>query len=381
MSRMSLFNFDSIPLNVHGDVTIYGAGYNCLELLVTLSRSGKIEKLNIQCIVDSDVKKQGGAIFGIPIVPVESLLSLDVDSPVIITPYEHSLEIGNFLEKKGFKSLYYASPHRADQALTRRIIDEQYLSERDNWDCIKRENAQKIDGVRERLHDEESVEIFDAFLASRFECNHSKLENGSLSREYYPEGVITLGSGEVFVDCGVFDGRSILDFIDHCKDYQHIYAFEPDPMQYELSKTFLNSLKIERCELSNCGVYSEKGAIEFYSTFGGGSGIVKDQTTFSNKFTTEKIVINTETLDHLIYGNVYRPTYIKMDIEGAELEALKGAKNILCRDLPKLAICVYHKPTDIWEIPCWVIENFPQYTLYLRQHELYTDIVMYAVAK
>lgn len=380
MRKMALFS-DRSPLAVHGNVIIYGGGVNCAELLVKLKRSNQLKELNVECIIDRDRAKHGRKIFDIPIRPIETLLNCRADTPVIITPYEPSLEIGHFLENNGFRNLYYVSPHRADQALTRRIIEESYLSDRKYWDHIKSENAGVIETVRENLHDIESVKIYDAFIESRFKLDQKGLEKGLLSREYYPEDVIKMGSNEVFVDCGIFNGNSILDFISHCKEYEYIYGFEPDPMQYELSKTFIESLNIKNYELSDNALYGTSEKVEFFTTFGGGSGIIADETTFSKKFETENIIVHTETLDHFLSTRHHCPTYIKMDIEGAELEALKGAKATISKNSPKLAICVYHKPTDIWEIPYWIIKNFPQYTLYLRQHELYTDIVLYAVLK
>lgn len=67
----------------------------------------------------------------------------------------------------------------------------------------------------------------------------------------------------------------------------------------------------------------------------------------------EGCVIETVALDELIDERV---TFLKMDIEGAEAEAIKGAKNIIQKDKPKLAICIYHKPNDLWEIPLMIHE-------------------------
>lgn len=76
-----------------------------------------------------------------------------------------------------------------------------------------------------------------------------------------------------------------------------------------------------------------------------------------------------------------RVTTIKMDIEGSELEALKGARETIRRDKPKLAICIYHKTEDLWEIPLYIKSLIPEYRFYIRHHGpsgLY-DSVLYAV--
>ena len=73
-------------------------------------------------------------------------------------------------------------------------------------------------------------------------------------------------------------------------------------------------------------------------------------------------------------------TYIKMDIEGAELAALEGSAATIRRNRPKLAICVYHRPSDYFDIPRWIDGMQCDYRLYLRQHSSFNiDTVLYAI--
>ena len=68
-----------------------------------------------------------------------------------------------------------------------------------------------------------------------------------------------------------------------------------------------------------------------------------------------------------------------MDIEGAESEALKGAENLIKQSDMDLAICLYHKPRDIFEIPK-LISAFGSYSYYLRLYGCHgMDLVMYAI--
>jgi hypothetical protein len=84
------------------------------------------------------------------------------------------------------------------------------------------------------------------------------------------------------------------------------------------------------------------------------------------------------TLDELLYD--YTPTYIKMDIEGGELEALKGARNIIKSAMPILAICVYHKQSDFWEIPLLIRSITEGYRFFLRAYSWSGfEVVCYAV--
>ena len=72
-------------------------------------------------------------------------------------------------------------------------------------------------------------------------------------------------------------------------------------------------------------------------------------------------------------------TFIKMDIEGAEMEALEGAKQTIERNRPKLAISIYHKEEDLWEIPFYILSKYPWYKIYMRHYTLTTnETVLYA---
>ena len=72
-------------------------------------------------------------------------------------------------------------------------------------------------------------------------------------------------------------------------------------------------------------------------------------------------------------------TFIKMDVEGAELKALYGAEKIIKANRPKLAICLYHKPEDIIEIPEYIINLGLDYSLYIRHQSFCTgETILYA---
>ena len=87
---------------------------------------------------------------------------------------------------------------------------------------------------------------------------------------------------------------------------------------------------------------------------------------------------NANSLDNVLFDAV-PATFIKMDIEGAERKTIEGAENIIKKYRPKLAICVYHRADDIFEIPLAIKKLVPEYKLYLRQHSnSLLDTVLYA---
>lgn len=173
---------------------------------------------------------------------------------------------------------------------------------------------------------------------------------------------------EIFVDGGCFDGSTSLGFIDWCKKVNrggYLYAWEPDPNNQEKCRKALENKEIAY-QMIPKGLWSEYAEMSFKSN-GGSSSITEDGD----------VHIIADCIDRCIDAPV---TFIKMDIEGAEYQAILGAKNIINKYKPKLAICVYHKPEDIWELP-WLIHKInPEYKSYLR-HYSFGDVetVLYAL--
>ena len=121
-------------------------------------------------------------------------------------------------------------------------------------------------------------------------------------------------------------------------------------------------------EIIPFGLWSKRTELKFLAGKKVGSRISKNGTEF----------VPVDTIDHVCASD--KVTFIKMDIEGAELEALRGAADVIRRDKPKLAISIYHKPKDYFEIPFFVKELVPEYRLYIRHHKMvYFDTVLYAV--
>lgn len=176
---------------------------------------------------------------------------------------------------------------------------------------------------------------------------------------------------EIFIDAGCFDGASLVDFIKWCEgNYQKIYAFEPLEQSFKLAERRLKEYK--NIELVKCALADKDGNAEFTYSFDGLMG-----ARLGNKGNRTETVLM-RSIDSLLNGD--RATFIKMDIEGAELEALKGAKQTIMVYKPKLAISLYHKNEDIIEIPLWIHEIMPEYKFYLRHYSnKQWDFVLYCI--
>lgn len=209
-------------------------------------------------------------------------------------------------------------------------------------------------GIREKIIDYGSL-INSIIEDQYFDLEYLKVDNDK----------------EIFLDVGCYDGNSSINFKKWCGEHEYfIYAFEPDSRCIETCILNLNNQKINY-KLIPKGVWSDEMQISFFYSDYGDSCICRE---------CGSVGIPVISLDKELQDE--RVTFIKMDIEGAELQALIGAKKIIRKNKPKLAISVYHKKEDIFEIPQVILEYYSGYTLYLRHYSIDSnETVLYAIPK
>jgi FkbM family methyltransferase len=170
---------------------------------------------------------------------------------------------------------------------------------------------------------------------------------------YYDLDLIKCDENEVFVDCGAFDGDSILTFIkQYGGKYKSIYGYELTHATYK--KALENTKGHERIYIRNAGVADKNGTMTFQDMLIPGGNRLMDGGN---------AVGNIVKMDDDIHEDI---TFIKMDIEGAEIAALLGAAEHIKRTKPKLAISLYHKLSDLINIPKLIHLLVPEYKLYFQ---------------
>lgn len=170
---------------------------------------------------------------------------------------------------------------------------------------------------------------------------------------------------EVFIDGGAYDGGTAIDFTKWSPGGGSVIAWEPDcDNQKKCRKLFEE--KGLTYELISKGLWNEKAELR----------LKMDQT--ASRITEDgDIRIEVDSIDNLVKAPA---TFIKMDIEGSEYQALRGAEKTIQKYKPRLAICVYHKPEDIWELPWLIHEIHPEYRFYLRHYSFAdNETVLYAL--
>lgn len=294
-------------------------------------------------IIDNDKRKWGSVRGVIPVSNPNILQNEDTEKTVVLISGMHTGEIGRQLEQMQIHNYY-----------------SEFWMSSEIKDCYKFEtDTDKINLVKGFLSDQHSKDVLDAIVEKRkigF-MDYTDINEWSETEYFLEEFWRPDKCGkEVFVDGGGYTGDTIEEFINWTKgNYQRVYSFEPQKDKARIigEKMWQWGDKVRFYEK---GLWSCDTSLSFENGNDMYSGRIVDTTG-------KEEVIETVSLDEVVKEKV---TFLKLDIEGAEIEALKGAKNIIQRDKPKLAICIYHKPDDLWEIPLMVHQMVPEYRMYIR---------------
>lgn len=230
------------------------------------------------------------------------------------------------------------------------------------------DNREAFEQTYNWLEDDLSKDTMKAYMDGNMNGFMRPMADCYVPNQYFiPE--VTFHANEVYIDCGMYDGDTIIEFMNRCSDYAYIVGFEPDKNNIEKFK--LRGLNMDKLAVYNKGVWSKEAVLGFSA----------DGTSASSVAESGETLISVMSIDSL---NLKEPvTFIKMDIEGSELEALRGAEDTIRRDMPKLAICVYHKKEDLITIPQYIksLESAGHtYSFFLRHHSLYRhETVLYAI--
>jgi len=215
-----------------------------------------------------------------------------------------------------------------------------------------KEHEKEIDHLRTILADDKSREVLNNLIEYRLS---GKIEY--LFRADTPDAenwnLLKLSDEEIYMDLGAYTGDTVSDFLSQVNSYKSIYAVEPEDRNFR--KLGENTAGLENIQLIQAAIGGEPGEIMFTHGVGRGGARGKGKTR----------PVPMETVDHILGGKV--ATFIKMDLEGEELQAIEGARNTISTYSPQLLIAAYHRIADFWEIPEKVLSCSSDYRVYLRK--------------
>lgn len=216
-----------------------------------------------------------------------------------------------------------------------------------------RQNEELFDKAYDLLYDEKSKRDFVDVLNFKISGKVEYLFRCHCDKNLLYSDILHLDCDESIVDLGAYDGDTIREFLSVTKGkYKKIIAFEPDEKNF--AKLKKKTASLNDIEYYNLGAWDKKETLLFSKKGGRNS-----------RQNSEGIEMQFDSVDNIISGEV---TFIKMDIEGAELKALDGAKGTIQRYKPKLYVCGYHRNEDFFALPLKINELYSGYRIYFRAH-------------
>jgi FkbM family methyltransferase len=312
------------------------------------------------CVSDNNPAKWNKDYLGLRCVPPRELLQMKGDIGVYVSVI-NSAPVIDELTAMGFRHIinnFCGIPYSMLAGL-RSLYHESYKTAKD-----------ELAEAFSLMGDERSKEVFLTRLhyclfPEEFGSSPAPLRRIHDPNQYFPPEIIHLRDDEVFVDGGGYVGDTVEDFMNRSKgEFEHIYSFEPDADNYKKLSDNISALQPtvrDKITAYQLGLWDCEKASGFAGV-ATGTHVLEQSSDFA---LTHQIML--DSLDRVL-GEFAKVTFIKMDVEGSEKKAIDGAREIIGNNRPKLAICVYHRPHDIFDLPLKIHKLNPNYRLYLRHH-------------
>jgi len=327
-------------------LAIVGAADEGVRLAGLCARHG----IDVRAIADDNPAKQGLAVHGTSVTTVDALSALPRDLPVIVASHR-SLKPVRRIRQMGFTCV---APFLLLQALDPVRFPPHMFHDGLLEDLV--DNLPRYRELGALLEDDFSRAVLSAAINYRLDGDPEALDPVVEWDLYGPGRLVEYGDDEVYVDGGTFDGDTIRLFIDRVQGrFSRVIGFEPDPATFQRLKA--NFAQEPRVEPVNAGLHRAYGTLRFDDAGTRGSVLVE----------TGGISVPVVPLDDILKGE--RVSYIKMNIEAAEIDALAGAARSIEHWKPKLAISAYHKPSHLWQVPEAIRAIRGDYRLFFRQHD------------
>lgn len=350
-------------------IFIYGASLSAKMVLNVLKRHGI--PLEGFC-VDAQFYKKGMYKEGLPIMLVDKLVvesNRGEDIAIIVA----------FTVEKKLDFRRYGHIQIIDRDFWLFGTAYNYIGNEIDFDFWEK-NRDRFETLYDALEDEKSKACMLAYINQKISGDFRYLESLYGSNQYYEKELVDIGNVRCMVDCGTYDGDSFRIF---CQNYEKVVGrqynetavlLEPSKEAYDKLKS-LNIADKKKLIIENYGVWESEGCL-YFSEDGTSSRIEKRGTDMAR----------VNKLDNIAY-EIFRENnfkagegFIKMDIEGSELNALRGGSNLVQKYHPILAVCVYHKKEDLITIPAYIKSLYEEYRFFLRIYSRYAkELVLYAI--
>ncbi len=321
-------------------IFLYGMGDGAEKILSVLERRG----VSIAGFFASDEFVRGHSFKGHLVRKYSEVRAEHPDLVALLAfaiDYEPMLSRLNQIDKE---CEFYA-PDVPVIPMDEQVFDLDYL----------RRHEPELDEVYHRLADEQSRRVFRDVLDYKISGKIRYLR-GCETETAEAYRLLELSPGEAYVDLGAYNGDTVREFLRYCPSYERIIAFEPDSRNFRKLTAYLKESRVERAKAYPFGAWSEPGTLYFKGGKGGRNSMLSKEGSRA---------VEVDTVDRVCTGRV---SLLKLDVEGAESEAVRGASCTIREQKPKIMLSAYHKNEDLFALPLQILELNPAYRVYLRHH-------------
>ncbi|WP_312352961.1 FkbM family methyltransferase [Aminipila sp.] len=363
-------------------IIIYGAGGQGKRL----AKSLKEKNIDIFCFCVSENRLNLKELEGVKVMSYEDV-TFKVKKYILLVSVtqKYASEIALLLKQKREKNKYFflQMPFKVEN----------------NFLDIEEISKGEYKNVLELFEDKISKDLFIDILKYKVTGDGRNLYSKISGRSFF-EDELLVDKRYTYVDCGAYTGDTIMKFCQFAGlNYNKIVGIEMETGNYYKLKEFVKLSHLENVVLLNKGLWSQKTQSKYFTTshynFANANLFANVDDVSSEKekkhykqINSEMIEVQTEllSLDEILVNIDLREQelyhlLIKVNAMGADFEILKGAKKVIEQYKPIFVIEFGTKKEHLIEIPKFLKEIKPDYKIYLRQKEIFTDskTVLYCI--
>lgn len=356
--------FDHFTATHGPEVVLFGAGQLGRKLAAALPAMG----LRLQAFADNNSALWGAHVCGAPVLPPADAAARYGKSAVFVVSiwsavarFEDRVRELELLGCETVAPFIFPMWKRPAELLPHCAVD---LPSR------MLEQARDIRLCANLWSDDASRLEYLAQLRWRLYGDFAGLPVAAPEAQYFPKDLFRLKDDEVFVDGGAFRGDTLEAFLDESRGrFGKAICFEPDPANFEALRQYVATLPegiSGRVVLQPYAIGAREETVRFCGTGDVGARIGAGD-----------LEIKSIALDET--PEIARASFLKMDVEGAEYDALCGARRTIRAESPVLAVCAYHTADHLWRLPLAIDAIRPGYRFFLRPYRQVWELVCYAV--
>jgi FkbM family methyltransferase len=342
-----------------GCVLMFGAGNASREIARFIRDRGT----TIIAFLDNDRGRTGSQHDGVQVLPPEAVNSPELRGLPVIVSTEAQAAVGRQL----LDTLHVP--------LARVFSQVSHMLRGHYRTSLLREHSSDLDWLLARVGDDESRAYLEALIRVRWTMDPSQSRRNAhvIGQYLYDRPDTSPQCGDVIVDCGAYTGDTAQDFLTRLHGDTSIYVLEPFPANFAIVERLAASLP----KGSILPMQVAVGAATARATLTSSGDEPSMYPSFRSSG-SRQIEVSVQKLDDLFADT--RVDYLKMDIEGAEIDAIRGAATLISRDRPTMVIASYHRPDDLWAIPRLVESIVPGFRLYAgHNHGTVHEVEFYFV--